>query len=78
VAEAQACSLRLPTHHLLALLGLPLIAWYFSWLFDPERIGQPVLYGLLIAAELFNVIQAVGFWWTCAPPRRATSTMRLA
>jgi cellulose synthase/poly-beta-1,6-N-acetylglucosamine synthase-like glycosyltransferase len=54
---------------LLALLGLPLIAWYFSWLFDPERIGQPVLYGLLIAAEMLNVIQAVGFWWTCAHER---------
>lgn len=51
---------------LLALVGLPLVAWYFSWLFDPVRIGQPVLYGMLIAAELLNVVQAVGFWWTCA------------
>jgi cellulose synthase (UDP-forming) len=54
---------------LAALVGLPLIVWYFSWLFAPERIGEPVLYGLLIAAELLNVIQAVGFWWTCAYER---------
>jgi len=51
---------------LLAAIGLPLVAWYFSWLFAPGRIGQPVLFGLLVAAELLNVVQAVGFWWTCA------------
>jgi cellulose synthase (UDP-forming) len=51
---------------LAALIGVPLVIWYLSWLFDPVRIGQPVLYVLLIVAELLNVIQAVGFWWTCA------------
>ncbi|HEY2259345.1 MAG TPA: glycosyltransferase family 2 protein [Solirubrobacteraceae bacterium] len=51
---------------LAALIGVPLIVWYLSWLLDPARVGQPVLYGLLICAELLNVIQAVGFWWTCA------------
>ena len=51
---------------LAALIGAPLIVWYLSWLFNPARIGQPVLYGLLVFAELLNVIQAVGFWWTCA------------
>jgi cellulose synthase (UDP-forming) len=50
---------------LLALLGLPLVTWYLSWLLDPSHVGQPVLYGLLLAAEALNVIQAVGFWWTC-------------
>ena len=25
---------------------------------------------LLIAAELFNLLQAIGFWWTCASERR--------
>jgi len=49
-----------------ALIGIPLIVWYLSWLLNPVRIGQPVLYGLLVACELLNVIQAVGFWWTCA------------
>ncbi len=54
---------------IMALLGLPLAVWYFGWLLNPERIGTPYLYGLLIAAEIFNLIQAFGFWWTCANER---------
>jgi cellulose synthase (UDP-forming) len=50
---------------LAALLGLPLIAFYLSWLLDPSRMGQPELFALLIGAELLNVVQAAGFWWTC-------------
>jgi cellulose synthase (UDP-forming) len=50
----------------LMLLGLPLAVWYFGWLLSPDRIGTPYLYGILIAAELFNLMQALGFWWTCA------------
>jgi cellulose synthase (UDP-forming) len=49
--------------------GLPLLALYFGWLLQPERIGHPVLYGILVAAELFNAGQAIGFWWTCARDR---------
>ena len=55
-----------------------LAGWYFVWLLRPARVGNPVLYGLLVAAEVFNLVQAVGFWWTCwhgrdradAPPPR--------
>lgn len=54
---------------IMAALGLPLVVWYLSWLLDPSRIGQPVLYGLLIFAELMNVTQAIGFWWTAANER---------
>jgi len=50
----------------MAVLGLPLAVWYFGWLLNPDRIGTPYLYGLLIVAELFNLTQALGFWWTCA------------
>jgi cellulose synthase (UDP-forming) len=53
----------------MALLGLPLAVWYFGWLLNPDRIGTPYLYGILIAAELFNLVQALGFWWTCANER---------
>ena len=38
--------------------------WYFGWLLQPDRVGTAVLYGILIAAELFNAMQAFGFWWT--------------
>ena len=54
---------------IMALLGLPLAVWYFGWLLNPDRIGNPILYGILIAAELFNLTQAFGFWWTCANER---------
>jgi cellulose synthase (UDP-forming) len=55
---------------LLLAAMLPLVAFYFIWLLQPERVGDPVLYGLLLAAELFNVTQALGFWWTCAAEKR--------
>lgn len=66
----------------LALLNIPLAIWYFSWLLQPERIGHPVLYGLLLAAEVFNLAQAMGFWWTCSssrirPPRATNSVSRV-
>ena len=51
------------------------LALYFWWLLRPGRIGNPVLFGVLITAELFNVVQALGFWWTCLGrrPRRVAS-----
>jgi cellulose synthase (UDP-forming) len=54
---------------LLAGVAAPLALLYFIWLLQPERIGHPVLYGVLIAAEVFNVVQAAGFWWTCSRMR---------
>jgi hypothetical protein len=54
---------------LLALVAAPLALFYFAWLLAPDRMGNPVLYALLVAAELFNLVQAVGFWWTCARER---------
>jgi len=49
---------------LMVLLNVAATIWYFSWLLRPERVGNPFLYGLLLAAEFFNVAQAIGFWWT--------------
>jgi cellulose synthase (UDP-forming) len=54
----------------LLLAMLPLAIFYFAWLLQGERIGHPVLYALLIGAELFNAAQALGFWWTCSRDRR--------
>jgi len=53
----------------LILLGVPCAVWYFGWLLNPDRVGTPYLYGILIAAELFNLIQALGFWWTVSHER---------
>jgi cellulose synthase (UDP-forming) len=46
-----------------------LAVWYFSWLLSPTHIGTPWLYGLLVAAEMFNLVQAAGFWWTVRAER---------
>lgn len=54
----------------LALVSTVALVVYFHWLLRPDRIGNPVLFGLLLVAELFNVIQALGFWWTCLWGRR--------
>jgi cellulose synthase (UDP-forming) len=66
---------------ILLVFALPCAVWYFGWLLNPDRIGTPYLYGLLIGAELFNVIQAFGFWWTCINERvreRRPPTRRVA
>ncbi|HEX6392525.1 MAG TPA: glycosyltransferase [Acidimicrobiales bacterium] len=53
------------------LLPLDLVfsVWYFVWLLSPGRVGNPVLYGMLLAAEIFNLVQATGFWWTISRAR---------
>ena len=48
----------------LVVLNIALAAWYFGWLLQPGRVGNPALYALLLAAEVFNLVQAAGFWWT--------------
>jgi cellulose synthase (UDP-forming) len=53
----------------LTALAVPLALFYFVWLLAPERVGHPVLYAALVIAELFNLAQAVGFWWTCVRER---------
>lgn len=53
----------------LALICLPLAFWYLDWLLRGQRVGDAAMFGLLIAAETFNLVQAIGFWWTCARQR---------
>jgi cellulose synthase (UDP-forming) len=53
----------------MALICSVLAVWYLSWLLGGAHVGDPLLFGLLIAAESFNLIQAVGFWWTCSHQR---------
>jgi cellulose synthase (UDP-forming) len=63
---------------LMLIVNAPLSLWYFSWLLAPQRIGNRALYGMLIVAELFNLIQAAGFWWTCADERSRRGAVRPA
>jgi cellulose synthase (UDP-forming) len=55
---------------LLVAANVLLAIWYFSWLARPDRVGMPLLFGLLVAAEVFNLMQALGFWWTGLRGRR--------
>jgi cellulose synthase/poly-beta-1,6-N-acetylglucosamine synthase-like glycosyltransferase len=58
----------------IALASTVALALYFSWLLRPSRVGNPLLFGVLLVAELFNVVQALGFWWTClVRPRHRSS-----
>lgn len=59
---------------LVAVAAAVLSTWYLVWLLHPSRVGHPVLYWLLVAAEAFNLVQAVGFWWTLSGRRRATAS----
>ncbi len=43
--------------------------WYFPWLLSPARPGVWWLYAPLVLAELYNLVQASGFWWTTAYQR---------
>jgi cellulose synthase (UDP-forming) len=74
-AAAPGRTRRIASRLLLCAL-VPLALFYFGWLLAPERVGQPVLYVLLLAAELFNLVQAIGFWWTCAGERGRTRRRR--
>ena len=56
---------------LLAVASSVAVVLYFAWLLRPQRIGNPLLFGVLLTAELFNVVQALGFWWTCVFARRS-------
>jgi cellulose synthase (UDP-forming) len=61
---------------LLALGSTVALVLYFSWLLRPGRVGNPALFAVLVAAELFNVAQALGFWWTCLTGRRRARPRR--
>ena len=80
-ARQQAGRLARPAGNrvwFLLLINVPLAAWYFSWLLAPQRVGNRALYSVLIAAELFNLVQAAGFWWTCADERPRRTAVRPA
>lgn len=53
----------------LVVVNVAAALWYFTWLLNPARIGDRVLYGLLLCAELFNLAQATGFWWSVSRQR---------
>jgi len=53
------------------VLGL---LWWLDWLFRFTNAANGLLYGLLVLAECFNVVQVLGYWYTIwherAPERK--------
>jgi cellulose synthase (UDP-forming) len=67
--DVQAPSQRARWLLLVVIVDVVVAAWYFSWLLSPRQIGTRWLYAVLVAVELFNLVQAVGLWWTVRPRR---------
>jgi cellulose synthase (UDP-forming) len=65
--DARARYLR--TCRWLALLCAATAGFYLWWLVFDARAANPYLFGVLMAAEGFNLIQAAGFWYTIATQR---------
>lgn len=55
---------RRRTLQALVALNAVLALWYFIWLLSPAQVGTVWIYVVLVGAQLFNLLQAVGFWWT--------------
>ena len=51
-------------------VNVALAAWYLSWLLQPERVGNGLLYAILVGAETFNLARGALFWWTAWSDRR--------
>jgi cellulose synthase (UDP-forming) len=64
---------RRPTYlrncRILAVLSTLTAALYMRWLFFSARPENHYLYAVLVAAEVFNVVQAAGFWMTISTQR---------
>jgi len=54
---------------ILALVSTVLAALYLKWLLVDARPENHYLYWLLVAAEVFNIAQAAGFWYTISVQR---------
>lgn len=59
-----------------AVAGVVFGAWYFAWLLHPDRVGHPVLYGVLVVTELFNLFQIGMLVWTTTRVRAAPASRR--
>jgi cellulose synthase (UDP-forming) len=64
---------RRRTLRALIVADLGALAWWLTWLFDFRHAAIGPLYAVLVAAQLINVFQVVGYWhavWRTRPPRR--------
>jgi len=65
--ERRAAYLRMC--RILAIASTVLAAMYLKWLLFDARPENHYLYWLLVVAEVFNIAQAAGFWYTISVQR---------
>ncbi|HEX9093002.1 MAG TPA: glycosyltransferase [Coriobacteriia bacterium] len=65
--ERRAAYLR--TCRVLAVVSTVMAALYLKWLLVDARPENLYLYWLLVLAEIFNIAQAAGFWYTISVQR---------
>ena len=49
---------------ILVVVSIMMAVWYLWWLLLDAPMSNPILFRVLMAAELFNITQAAGFWYT--------------
>ncbi len=54
----------------LLLVNILVAAVYFSWWLAPGKIGNPYLFGLLFAGEVYHLLMALSFWYTVWPQKK--------
>jgi len=72
VAERRAAYLR--NCRLLSAACVIAGAYYLWWLIADAKPANPYLYAILIGAELFNLAQAAGFWFTISSQKWTVPT----
>ena len=65
---------RIRATRVLVVVNVVLAIRYLTWLLAPGRPANVLLYVLLVGAEVFNLVQGAGFWWTLSRLRRPVST----
>jgi cellulose synthase (UDP-forming) len=67
--EEQRRAAYLLTCRVLSVLSALAALLYLKWLFFDARPDNVWLFAMLVGAELFNIVQASGFWWTISNQR---------
>ena len=67
--DASKRATYLTTCRVLAVLSALTGAFYLKWLFFDALPDNRLLFGMLVAAEVFNIAQAAGFWYTISTQR---------
>jgi cellulose synthase (UDP-forming) len=60
----------------LLVLNLIVAVAYFTWWLNPAHVGQPILFALLFAGEVYHVFMAYLFWKSITPKTRKALNLK--